>query len=204
MQISAVHRKRLDSKISFVFCWLEFTVSCLGCISFKVWMGKMPQIVPNLINKMFPKVVKVTKSERICIWNRRDKFDVFFFNFTIVKGIACWRYASGKENMQHSQTLVFFSVTISQSCSVSLCWSQRCPGPLQSHTNFFSQNAFNSIIISRKGAQYKEFQITRWKNTDLFKYEHIFIWTAGRLNLSIYFYLLCSSLIVCLHTLFCY
>lgn len=105
MQISAVHRKRLDSKISFVFCWLEFTVSSLGCISFKVWRGKMPQIVPNLMNKMIPKLVKVTKSERICIWNRRDKFDGFFFYFTIVKGIACWRYASGKENIQHSQTL---------------------------------------------------------------------------------------------------
>lgn len=90
MQISAVHRKRLDSKISFVFCWLEFTASSLGCISFKVLRGKMPQIVPNLMNKMFPKVVKVTKSERKSIWNWRDKLDVFilfyfFFNSLLLK-----------------------------------------------------------------------------------------------------------------------
>lgn len=80
----------------------------------------------------------------------------FFFNFTVVKRIACWRCASGKENTQHSQTL-FSSVWPHHNPA------QCRPGPLQSHTNVFSQEAFNSIITSRKGARYKEFEITRWR-----------------------------------------
>lgn len=56
-------------------------------------------------------------------------------------------------------------------------------GPLQSHTIFFSQTTFNSLMISRKRARYKQFEITLWKNADLFKYEQIFIWPAGRLKL---------------------